>query len=36
MDRLVLRFRRTAPGLAFAEAWSAARIQAKLLGGSNG
>jgi hypothetical protein len=33
MDRLVLRFRRTEPGAAFAGAWSASRI-IRDLGGS--
>ena len=32
MDRLVLRFRRSAPGTAFAEAWDAARIIRDLVG----
>ena len=33
MDRLVLRFRRTEPGTAFAAAWQASRI-IRDLGGS--
>jgi hypothetical protein len=33
MDRLVLRFRRTEPGTAFASAWKASRI-VRDLGGS--